>query len=145
MPDAKRSVFAKKRALTFLIHQPVAVSVVKYDQLCAELAGLDNSIVATFVLSNKVTGMHVKMNVPKIKEEDTRLLAEQTATVMGITRTNERLFGKVGFLLVHHEFVDGIFFPAGNDTTVLVGLVQPYDQADVVEKVRKKIGSVFAP
>ncbi|HVX02550.1 MAG TPA: hypothetical protein VHA09_05310 [Nitrososphaera sp.] len=115
----------------------------KYDQLCAELADLDGSIVATFVLSKKVTGMHVKMNVPQIKEEDIRLLAEQTATVIGITRTNERLFGKVGFLLVHHEFVDGIFFPVGKDTTVLVGLVQPYDQAKVVETIRKKLGSVF--
>lgn len=116
----------------------------KYDQLCAEIADLDGSIVATFVLSKKVAGMHVKMNVPQIKEEDTRLLAEQTSTVVGITRTNERLFGKVGFMLVHHEFVDGMFFPVNDDTTVLVGLVQPYDQAKVVEKVRKKIGSAFS-
>ncbi|AIC14552.1 hypothetical protein [Nitrososphaera viennensis] len=115
----------------------------KYDQLCAELAGLEESIVATFVLSDKVAGMHVKMNVPKIKEEDAQLLADQTATVIGITRTNERLFGKVGFLLVHHEFVDGIFFPVDDDITVLIGLVQPYDQAKVVEKVCKKIGSAF--
>jgi hypothetical protein len=117
---------------------------VKYDHLCVELANLDESIVAAFVLSKKVAGMHLKMNVPKIKEEDTRLLAQQTATVIAITRANERLFGKVSFLLVHHEFVDGIFFPVDDDTTVLVGLVQPYDQGKVVEKVSKKIGSFFA-
>jgi hypothetical protein len=117
---------------------------VKYDHLCVDLAKLDESIVATFVLSKKVAGMHLKMNVPKIKEEDTRLLAQQTATVIGITRSNERLFGKVSFLLVHHEFVDGIFFPVDDDVTVLVGLVQPYDQDSVVEKIREKIDSFFA-
>ncbi len=115
----------------------------KYDHLCVDLAKLDGSIVATFVLSKKVAGMHLKLNVPKIKEEDTRLLAQQTATVIGITRANERLFGKVSFLLVHHEFVDGIFFPVDDDVTVLVGLVQPYDQDSVVEKIREKIDSFF--
>jgi hypothetical protein len=130
-------------ALRFLIQQPVPVATVKYDQLCAELAKVDDSIVAAFVLSKKVEGMHVKLNVPKIKDEDTQLLAQQTATILGIMRTNERLFGKVGFVLVHHEFVDGIFFPVDKNTTILVGLTQPYDQAQVVDKVRRKIDPVF--
>jgi hypothetical protein len=111
-----------------------------YDQLCADLVELDGSIVAAFVLGKSVLGTNVKMNVPKIKDEDARLLAEQTDTVIGITRSNERLFGKVGFMLVHHEFVDGIFFPAG-EKTVLVGLVRPYDQEAVVGKVQKKLAS----
>jgi hypothetical protein len=111
-----------------------------YYQLCTDLVGLDESIVAAFVLGKSVLGMNVKMNVPKMKDEDARLLAEQTATVIGITRSNERLFGKVGFMLVHHEFVDGMFFPAG-DKTILVGLVRPYDQEAIVGKVQKKITS----
>ncbi len=104
--------------------------------------GLDESIVAAFVLGKNVMGMNVKMNVPKMKDEDARLLAEQTATVIGITRSNERLFGKVGFMLVHHEFVDGMFFPA-NDRTVLVGLVRPYDQDAIVGKVQKWLASAL--
>lgn len=133
----------RKTALTFLIGRPVAVPAVNYNSLCTDLVGLDESIVAAFVLAKNVMGMHVKMNVPQLKDEDARLLAEQTATVIGITRTNERLFGKVGFMLVHHEFIDGVFFPADDGTTVLVGLVRPYDQEAIVEKVQKKIGSVF--
>lgn len=104
---------------------------------------LDGSIVAAFVLGKSVLGMSVKMDVPKIKDEDARLLAEQTATVVGITRSNERLFGKVGFMLVHHEFVDGMFFPFDEKTTVLVGLVRPYDQESVVDKVQKKVAYAF--
>ncbi|WP_415283383.1 hypothetical protein [Candidatus Nitrososphaera sp. FF02] len=115
----------------------------KYDSLCADLVGLDASIVAAFVLDKDVAGMHIKMNVPQMKDEDARVLAEQAATVMGITRTNERLFGKVGFMLVHHEFVDGVFFPADSKTTVLVGLIRPYDQEAIVAKVQKKMASVF--
>jgi hypothetical protein len=114
-----------------------------YERLCADIVGLEEGIVAAFVLGKKVLGMNVKMNVPKIKEEDARLLAEQTATVIGITRSNERLFGKVGFMLVHHEFVDGMFFPVDEKTTVLVGLVRPYDQEAVAGKVQKKLASAF--
>lgn len=110
-----------------------------YDRLCTEITELDESIVAAFVLGKNVLGMHVKMNVPKIKDEDARLLAEQTATVIGITRSNERLFGKVGFMLVHHEFVDGLFFPVDEKTTVLVGLVRPYDQEAIASEVQKKL------
>ncbi len=115
----------------------------KYDQLCSELANLDDSIVASFVISKSILGIHVKLNVPKIKDEDTLLLAEQTSQVLKIMRTNERPFGQVGFVLVHHEFVDGIFFPVNEDLTVLVGLVQPYEQAQVIQKVRTKLASVF--
>ena len=75
-----------------------------------------------------------------LKKEDADRLAEQTGTIMEITRSNERLFGDVGFVLVRHESIDGMFFPAGKGTTVLVGLARPYDQ----EKIAARVGAAAA-
>lgn len=111
-----------------------------YDRFCAELAGADESIVAAFVISEGIRGSHLKLNVPVLKKEDADRLAEQTGTIMEITRSNERLFGDVGFVLVRHESIDGMFFPAGKGTTVLVGLVRPYDQ----EKIAARVGAAAA-
>jgi hypothetical protein len=113
---------------------------VSYDQFCEDLARLDDAIVAAFVISRGVKGSHLKLNVPVLKKEDADRLAEQTGTIMEITRSNERLFGGVGFVLVRHESIDGMFFPAGDDTTILVGLVRPYDQDKIVAKVEKAAG-----
>lgn len=113
-----------------------------YDKFCAGLAGLDEAIVAAFVISKGIQGSHLKLNVPVLKREDAERLAEQTAAMMGITQSNERLFGQVGYVLVHHEFIDGMFFPAGDGATVLVGLVRPYDQEKVAEKVADRIAKL---
>jgi hypothetical protein len=46
-------------------------------------------------------------------------------------------------MLVHHEFVDGMFFPVDEKTTVLVGLVRPYDPEAIASKVQKKVALAF--
>ena len=114
---------------------------VNYDRLCEEIVGLDEAIIAAFVLSDGIKGSHIKLNVPVLKDEDAARLSEQTATVMDIVKSNERLFGQVGFVLVHHEAVDGMFFPADDSTTILVGLVKPYDQDIIEQVVRAKMKS----
>lgn len=107
-----------------------------YSQFCARLAELDGAIVAAFVLTKGgIAGSHLKINVPALKQEDADRLAQQTGVVMEITRSNERLFGDVGFVLVRHESIDGIFFPADNSETVLVGLVRPYDLEKIAAQV----------
>jgi hypothetical protein len=111
------------------------------DRFCADLAEADDAIMAAFVLSDGIKGSHLKLNVPALKEEDARRLSDQTEIIMSITRTNERLFGRVGFVLVNHESIDGIFFPVNESTTVLVGLARPYDQQRLVDKVAGIISS----
>lgn len=123
----------------FLIYNCHALAVKSYDQFCSDLARMDGAIVAAFVLSRDILGSHVKLNVPQLKEEDARRLAEQTDTIMRITGTNERLFGQVVYVLIHHESVDGMFFPVDDSTTVLVGLVRPYDQEKVAQRVAERI------
>lgn len=116
----------------------------QYDSFCRELVDLDESLVAAFVLSDGIRGSHIKLDVPVLKEEDAQRLSEQTATVMDIVKSNERLFGQVEFVLVRHESVDGMFFPVDNSTTVLVGLVKPYDQEKIEQTVRQKIETGLA-
>lgn len=111
------------------------------DRFCADLAEADDAIMAAFVLSDGIKGSHLKLNVPALKEEDALRLSDQTEVIMNITRTNERLFGRVGFVLVNHESIDGIFFPVDESTTVLVGLARPYDQEKVIGKVAGMISS----
>lgn len=116
----------------------------EYDGFCRELVELDESLVAAFVLSDGIRGSHIKLDVPVLKEEDAQRLSKQTATVMDIVKSNERLFGQVDFVLVRHESVDGMFFPVDSDTTVLIGLVKPYDQDSIEEAVRVKIATGLA-
>ncbi|WP_337863817.1 hypothetical protein [Nitrososphaera sp.] len=111
-----------------------------YDKFCADLAGSSDSIVAAFVISGgRIAGSHIKLNVPALKKEDADRLAMQTKSVMEITKSNERLFGELGYVLVHHESIDGVFFPVGDDATVLAGLVQPYDLAGIAAQVKKMV------
>lgn len=113
-----------------------------YDRFCAELAGVDDAIVAAFVISGGIRGSHLKLNVPVLKKEDADRLAEQTRAIIEITKSNERLFGEIGFVLVRHESIDGMFFPAGDDMTVLVGLVRPYDQERIAASVASAAGKL---
>ncbi|MGI0021173.1 MAG: hypothetical protein ACREAY_11955 [Nitrososphaera sp.] len=105
------------------------------DGFCKELAEADEAIVAAFLISDGIQGSHLKLNVPELKEEDARRLSDQTEVIMNITRTNEQLFGRVAFVLVSHESIDGMFFPVDSSTTLLVGLVRPYDQKKIADKV----------
>ncbi|HEX9678755.1 hypothetical protein [Nitrososphaera sp.] len=115
-----------------------------YDRFCEELAGVDEAVMAAFVFSKGIRGSHVKLNVPVLKDEDAERLSEQTATVMDLVKSNERLFGRMCFVLVHHEAVDGMFFPVDGSTTVLIGLVKPYNQDKIEQAVRAKIKSGLA-
>lgn len=115
-----------------------------YNRFCEELVGLDESLVAAFVVADGIRGSHVKLDVPVLKEEDAERLSGQTDTVMEIVKSNERLFGQLGYVLVHHEAVDGMFFPVDGSTTVLVGLVKPYDPDKIEQAVRQKIRAGLA-
>jgi hypothetical protein len=112
---------------------------VDYRRFCEEIVGLDEALVAAFVISGGIRGWHIKINVPVLKEDDARRLSEQTDIVMDIVRSNERLFGQLGYVLVHHEAVDGMFFPVDGSTTVLIGLIKPYNQDEIEQLVVEKI------
>lgn len=105
------------------------------DGFCKELAEADEAIVAAFLLSDGIICSHLKLNVPELKEEDARRLSEQTEVIMNITRTNEQLFGRIGFVLISHESIDGMCFPVDSSTTLLIGLVRPYEQQKIADKV----------
>lgn len=112
-----------------------------YNSFCKDLVGLDESLVAAFVVSNGICGSHIRLDVPVLKEEDADRLSKQTATVMDIVKSNEGMFGQLGFVLVHHESVDGMFFPVDGSTTVLIGLMRPYDTDQIEQKVKAKVSS----
>ncbi len=110
-----------------------------YNRFCEELVGLNESLVAAFVVSDGIKGSHIRLDVPVLKEEDAGRISKQTGTVMDIVKSNEQLFGQLGYVLVHHEAVDGMFFPVDGSMTVLVGLVKPYDPDKIEQVVRLKI------
>lgn len=114
---------------------------VDYQKFCKELVDLDEALVAAFVISHGIRGSYVKIDVPVLKEDDAKRLSEQTDTVMNIVRSNEHLFGGLGYLLVHHEAIDGMFFPVNGATTVLVGVIKPYKPEEIERAVSQKIGT----
>lgn len=110
-----------------------------YERFCRELADMDEAVMAAFVISDMVLGSYIKLDVPVLKSEDVQRLSDQTVEIMEIVKSNERLFGELGFVLVRHEAVDGMFIPVDGSTTVLVGLVKPYNQDKIEQAVRRKM------
>lgn len=114
---------------------------IDYNKFCEDLVFLDEALVAAFVVADGIRGSHIKLDLPALKEEDADRLSKQTASVMDIVKSNERMFGQLGFVLVHHESIDGMFFPLDSSTTILVGLTRPYDQDKIEQKVRAKMSA----
>lgn len=131
---------AEPCAFKFLIDDEGSVFVpdTDYNRFCEELVSADEALVAAFVVLDGIRGSHIKLDVPVLKEEDAKRISKQTDTVMGIIKSNEHLFGQLGYVLVHHESVDGMFFPIDDSLTVLVGLIKPYDPDKIEQAVRLK-------
>jgi hypothetical protein len=109
---------------------------VSYNELCKQASGAHKNIEVAIVLSGGgLAASHIRSGGPVPDEEEFTSMILQLETVIRTTKANEDKFGKLGFISVHYEFIDGLFFPINEQDTLIVGVVHPYDHDALVSKI----------
>ncbi|NWG37702.1 hypothetical protein [Nitrososphaera sp.] len=114
----------------------------EYESLCEGVAGLAPSIIVSAVLSRgKVLASRVRPGIfiPEGKALDKILL--QLDLLVGIPRTNEKAFGKVGYVVVNHGSGDHILFPLEGGHVMVVSVAGPYTH-QLIQNVQRAIQDV---
>ena len=107
-----------------------------YQELCKAVAGLHGSVEVAMVLSgSKLAASHLKSGGPAPDEDEFRYMISQIEMIVRATKANEDKFGELGFITVHYRYIDGLFFPLGDQDTLIVGVVQPYDHDALAGKI----------
>lgn len=120
---------------TFIL-LPDYLSVVNYSELCKAIAELHSSAEVVIVLSKgKLAASHLKSGGPQPDEGEFRKMISQLDKVISTVKSNEDKFGELGFVTVHYQYVDGLFFPISDSDTLIIGIMPPYDHDAFVSKV----------
>lgn len=88
------------------------------------------------IAQNRVAGAWTRPGqyIPDQKTIETLLL--QVEIVISIAKSNARLYGDVGYVMVTHKKADFFFVPAGDQKILLVSIDRSYDHGAVEEKIR---------
>ena len=112
----------------------------KYGRLCNRIFGISKGIAVVAVVMNDqqvVYKASPSFQVPAEKER-LRHMLKQSFIMVNEPSTNEDYFGKVRYVMVHHEMYDVYLFRIQSDPSKLVSVVltpRDYDQIEFVEAV----------
>lgn len=109
-----------------------------YRQFCGKAAGEHDKINTVVVIERRqVAGAWARPGqyVPDPKTLE-RLLA-QVEILLGMTKTNEGIYGEAEYAMVTHKKADFFFVPAGDQRILLVSVDRPYVHEDLEEKIRQ--------
>lgn len=110
-----------------------------YDLLCEKVSELDAAVIAAAVLSKgHVLASRVKPGIFIPEGKGLERILVQLNILVGIPKTNENLFGKVGYVVVNHGSGDHMLFPLANDHIVIVSVMAPYTP-QLMQKVQQAI------
>lgn len=105
----------------------MSLTVENYESLCEKVSELDQTVIVAAVLSKgKVLASRVRPGIfiPEGKALERILI--QLEILVGIPKTNEKAYGKVGYVVVNHGSGDHMLFPLGNSHMMIVSVVSPY-------------------
>ena len=112
----------------------------KYGKLCNRIQGISKAIAAVaFIVNDQqvVYKASESFQVPQDKDRMRHML-KQSFIMINEPSTNEDYFGKVKYVMVHHEMFDVFLFRIFSDPSKLLGMVvkpREYDQNELVEAV----------
>ena len=107
-----------------------------YERLCNDISSINQSINAVAVLSGgKIIASNIREKAP---ESEVPNLVLRTEIMSSLAKTNQGLLGNLDFIMMSYRKMHGFLFPLQKDT-LLVSIVPPYDQVELVEKVRNLI------
>jgi hypothetical protein len=108
-----------------------------YAKFCSVAAKSHERINTVVVIANKeVAGAWARPGqfVPDPKTLEKLLL--QVEILLSIAKSNARLYGAVGYVMVTHKKSDFFFVPVSNDCILLVSIDRPYDYGAVEERIQ---------
>lgn len=110
-----------------------------YDSLCEKVSELDGAVIIAAVLSKgHVLASRIKPGIFIPEGKALERILVQLNILVGIPRTNENLYGRVGYVVVNHGSGDHMLFPLGGDQIAIVSVVTPYTP-QLIQKVQQTI------
>ena len=112
----------------------------KYGRLCNRIFGISKAIAVVAVIMNDqqvVYKANESFHVPEEKDRIRHML-KQSFILVNEPSTNEDYFGKVKYVMVHHEMYDVYLFKISSDPSKLLSVVlkpREYNQNELVEAV----------
>lgn len=112
----------------------------EYGRLCNRVFGISKGIAAVGVI---LSDQHIvyktrgSFQVPQEKERLQHML-KQSYIMINEPSANEDYFGKVRYVMIHHEVFDVFLFRFPSDPTKILGIVaspREYDHSELVEAV----------
>ncbi len=121
----------------------MSVMVGNYDALCEDVSGLSPAIIVAAVLSKgSAVASRVKPGIfiPEGKALERILL--QLEMLVGIPKTNEKIYGEVGYVIVNHGSADHMLFPLNDGHNMIVSVVVPYKQ-ELIGQIKRAIAQAI--
>jgi hypothetical protein len=95
----------------------------------------DGKIMEAMIVSKgTVLARHKGSEAIYVSEPEEKRIALQSEIIVSIAKTNERLFGDVGYVAINHRSNDAVLFGLGTNV-LIVPIVRPYDLNKLVENV----------
>jgi len=116
----------------------------KYGRLCNRIQGISKAIAAVAVIVNDQQVVYKASDFFQVPEDKDRMkhMLKQSFIMINEPSTNEDYFGKVKYVMVHHERYDVFLFRIMSDSSKLVSVVvkpREYDQTELVEAVTNEL------
>ncbi len=112
----------------------------KYGELCNRIFGTSKGIAAVGVILDDQHLVYKTNEVFQLPEDRERLrhMLKQSYIMVNEPISNEDFFGKVGYVMIHHETYDVFLFRMASDPLKILGVVvtpREYDHNEFVEAV----------
>ena len=88
----------------------------------------------SIVSSGKVLQAWSRDDNPALASDDMRRMVLQVDVFSSMPATNEKLYGKVRFLVISHEKVNALLIPFGADATLVVAFLKRHNHEELLEK-----------
>jgi hypothetical protein len=116
----------------------------KYGQLCSHIYESDHGIKAVAIILNQKQIVYKTSDSFPIPEEKDRLLhmMKQAYILINEPSINEDYFGKVKYVMVHHESYDMFLFRLDSDPLNILAIAatsEKYDHRELVRRVSSEL------
>lgn len=99
------------------------------------IAGLRPDIQSVSIISSgKVLETRSKDSDPGLASGDIRRMLLQVDVFSSMPATNEKLYGKVQFVLISHEVISAFLIPLKADSTLVVAFLRRQNYESLLEK-----------
>lgn len=110
-----------------------------YDLLCEKVSRLSPAIVVTAVLSKgKAVASLVRPGIFIPEGKALECILVQLEMLVGIPKTNEKIYGELGYVIVNHGSADHMLFPLTGGHVMVISVLVPYKQ-ELIIRIRHAI------